>query len=136
MINYFDKENVEKINFLNQALGMSHRTKPIDLNNVDDLKEAFMLSVGEYFDYSEYWGTIVEIDEQFDESIEYYDPATWMNLTTDIEKADDLIVEAISSLADTSNVLKELVNRAETKLKKILEIILNSDDCFQDVILG
>ena len=136
MKNYFNKEEIKKIEIVNAGMGMNHRTKPFDFKNAEDLNEAFKLSVCEFLDYKEYWSIMVDLDENFDESVEYYDPTNWINMSIDQSIDDKLLIKAIKSIRNTEDVLEKLYSRAEEKCRKMVEIILKSESDIQDKILG
>ncbi len=136
MSNYFNKEDIKKIQVLNDHLGMKHRTKPFDMANIDDLREAFKLLVCELLDYHEYDKILYDLVEKFDESVEHFDPATWINMTLDSSKCDKLVTKAIDSLNKAETAFSRLTKRAEDKCKEMLHILLDMDESIQMEILG
>ena len=136
MKNYFDKDSIKKLEIMNAGMGMEHRAKPFDFKNADDLKEAFKFSVCEYLDYKHYWSTLSQLDESFDESIEYYDPVNWMNMSIGEEIDDKLLKKAIKSISESEKVFYQLFQRSEEKCKKIFAIILKSEEKMQLEILN
>lgn len=97
MKSYFDKDSIKKLEIMNAGMRMEHRAKPYDFKNGDDLNDAFKFSVCEFLDYKHYWGILSNLDENFDESIEYYDPVNWMNMSIDEEVDDKLLKKAIKA---------------------------------------
>ncbi len=136
MSNYFDRENIEKIKLLNEKAGMSHRTKPYDLNNITDLDELFKYRVCAFLDYHEYEMTLGDVLEHFDESMEYYDTATWLDLSVSTNKPDKLLQKCYKSLRKAADDFLELAQRAENECKEVLYIIADSDKETQKSILG
>ncbi len=136
MKNYFDKENIKKIEIMNAGMGTNHRAKPYDFKNVNDINDAFKLSVCEFLDYKEYWGILSEVDENFDESIEYYDSTNWINMSIGEEIDDKLLKQALKSLRTTESVFYKLYQRSEQRCRKMFDIVLKSEEKIQLQILG
>lgn len=72
---FINKDDKEKIELLNELLGMSHRTKSYDMLNPDDLIELTELITAEYIDMRHYWNMISRVHSDFDESVEVFYPA-------------------------------------------------------------
>lgn len=136
MATYYSKNERETIEKLNYLLGMSHRSKPYDFTNIDDLKEAFTMTVAEYIDYSKYHLTILDVEEYFDESLEYYDPVTWTSLHDDNIEGDELALDVSCYLRIASDYLNDISNRAEEKCKELLKIILHMSPEIKEAVLG
>jgi hypothetical protein len=132
----FDRKDAENIEKINAFMGMQHRSTPYDLTNTDDLNQAFLLTVAAFMDYRKYWLELCRIDEDMDESLEYYDTATWLNMSLAPEKMDSLVVEAIRSLRDTDALFYELSERAQKNCSVILKAILTSPHETQKAVLG
>ena len=132
----FDKEKAEVIKKMNAALGMSHRTKPYDVKNPADLEHALLLAVSAYRDYRHYYFELMEIDEQWDESLEYYDLASWFFSAVDAEKMDVLACEAVSAMDNVLDAFNNLSDRAEEHLAMILKAILCASSDVQMKVLG
>ena len=136
MAKYYSKEEREVIERLNNILGMKHRSRPFDFTNVDDLKEAFTYIVAEYIDYMNYYMSLVDIMEHFDESLEYYDPVTWTSLHDNNVKGDELAQEVSTDLDIACGSLREIANRSEEKCDEMLTIILGMDAIIRESVLG
>jgi len=136
MSNFFDRENLEKIKLLNEKAGMSHRTKPYDLNNIKDLDELLKYKVCAFWDYKEYQMTIDDVLDHFDESMEYYDTATWLDFSISTNKPDKLLQKCYKSLRKATDDFLELTQRAEKECKEVLYIVADSDEETQKSILG
>lgn len=136
MKNYFNKDSIKRLEIINAGMGTEHRTKPYDFKNANDLNEAFKFSVCEFLDYKEYWGRLSDVDENFDESVEYYDPTNWVNMSIGEEIDDKLLKQAINSISKAERAFYKLFQRSEEKCKKIFEIVLKSDEKIQLKILG
>lgn len=124
---FIDKEQKEKIELLNKVLGTRYRTKPYNLAHPKDLIEAAIFITSEYVDMEYYWSTLNDINSNFDESLEVFYPARWMNLslenTTEVEEID----EAIDALESAEESMSILMDKAEEKCKWIWELILLSN---------
>jgi len=48
------------------------------LNNPVEARQALLKTACAYMDFYEYWSKLSELEERFDESIEQYDPVTWL----------------------------------------------------------
>ncbi len=118
MKNFFDKDSIKKLEIMNAGMGMEHRAKPYDFKNADDLNEAFKFSVCEFLDYKHYWSILSKLDENFDESIEYYDPVNWMNMSIGENVDDKLLIKAIKSISDSEKVFYKLFQKIKRKMQK------------------
>jgi len=136
MNNFFDRENMQKIKLLNEKTGMSHRTKPFDLNNVKDLDELLKYRVCAFLDYNEYEMTISDLLENFDESMEYYDAATWLDLSMRTNKPDKLLQKCYKSIRKVADDFLELTWRSEKECKEALSMVLSHNEETQKSILG
>jgi hypothetical protein len=124
---FIDKEQKEKIELLNKVLGTRYRTTPYNLANPKDLIEAATLITSEYVDMDYYWSTLSDLNSKFDESLEVFYPARWMNLSLENTTKDDDIDEAIDALNNAEETMHVLMNKAEEKCKWVWELILLSN---------
>jgi len=132
----YDYDSVKYIEVLNNYLGTEHRTESFDLSKTGDLKQALELAVGAFRDYFHYEITLDELVEHFDESLEHYDTATWVNMSRSPDKTDSLAVECAARLSDALGGFQELSKRAEEYLSVIMKIILTAPNEVQHEILG
>jgi len=116
---FISKEQKEKIQMLNNLLGMKHRTRPFDFTKTEDLIEAIEYVTAEYIDMSHYWGTISEVNSQFDESIEYFYPSGWISISQEGTTNDDELDEAREAINCAEDSLRALLDRSEIKCKEI-----------------
>ena len=130
----FSKEDRKNVEILNAALGTKHRSKPYDLNNAADLKQALTLAVAAYRDYCNYTLVLSGLDEDFDESIEHYDIVSWINMGT--EKADNLTADCVGSLGITLGLFDELKERAKENFTLLLNAVLSTPPSTQKAVLG
>jgi len=133
MLDYDSERHIE---ILNKYLGMEHRTDAYNLSDTSDLKSALEYAVAAYRDYYHYRSTLGGLVESFDESVEYFDTASWVNMTRSPENADDLTMDCVSSLSGAYNNFTELSDRAEEQLSVILKVTLTAPDDVQREILG
>jgi len=136
MSNFFNKEDVNKIKILNDYLGMQHRHKPMDLNNAKDLCEHLKYKSCAFLDYTNYYGELNNLLEKYDESMEYYDTASWFNLPQDTGEVDGLLKESYMALSHAENMFDELSNRAMQECEEVLIIVLKAKKDLQKYILG
>ena len=122
-MNSEDRENVEK---LNDLLGTNHRTKPYDIKNDDDLIEMTKMITAEYVDMSHYWSELANLEENFDESLEIFNPAGWVNIGLKGSTNDDIIDDAISSLKHTTNLFGNIMDKSEEKCINVWRFILKN----------
>lgn len=114
----------------------SFYNKKYDLKNEDDLKEAFLLAIGVYRDYWHHSDTLNCLLEDFDESVERYDTATWFNISLSSDKADRLAAEGYESLNATCSVFDRLAARAKTQCTLVMKVVLSAPKTTCEAILG
>ena len=133
MLNDEDKNIIKSMNTI---LGTNHRSEPYNLISDDDLKQALLFAVAEYRDYCNYEDILSKLAGDFDESLEYYDTASWFHLGYAPEKADALALECVSSLNNASEKFYELTKRAKDRLDIILKVALSAPAATQNAVLG
>lgn len=84
-----------------------------------------------FLDYTSYYNQLSDLVEEYDESLEYYDTATWINLTVNDQKVDKLSYKAYKALIKTEEVFNDLVNSSEKECTEALKIVLKSDGKLQ-----
>jgi len=131
--NYDSKRHIK---ILNKYLGMNHRIERYNLSEASDLKDALEYAVAAYRDYYHYSCTLSEIVENFDESIEYFDTESWVNMTASRKTADSLVMDCVGSLSDTNENFYNLAKKAEMHLSVLLKVVLTAPDAVQVEILG
>ena len=124
MINPVSSEILRKINEC-EITGSSSAT---------DLKNALTLSVAAYRDYWHYQNVLWQLDENFDESLEEYDPDTWFFRGT--EKADILAMECVESLQIASTNFGRIKERAKENLELVIKAVLSAPLTVQKSVLG
>lgn len=123
---FIGRDDKEKIELLNSVLGTSHRSKPYNLLNPDDLIELIEVVTAEYIDFRYYWMTISSINSDFDESIETFYPAKWMNMALK-GSTDDEIDEVITAVNYAEHAMEKLMDNSEEKCVNLWRLILQSD---------
>jgi hypothetical protein len=131
-----DWDSAMHIEILNKFLGMEHRMESYDLTKTSELRGALEYAVGAYRDYYHYSSTLGSLIESFDESIEYFDTATWVNMSRVPENTDDLAMDCVSSLSAAYDNFAVLSERAEQHLSLMLKITLTAPTDVQIEILG
>ncbi len=130
------QKDTEKIKKLNFALEMHSRTKSYDFTKGKEIKECFKMSLGAYMAYYRYWNKLVGIKDMFDESIEIYDPVTWMNQSDGLSGGDMLVKLSMRNIKETVESFHRLLDREENVCKALLVRILNMDESIQKEVLG
>lgn len=136
MPNFYDKQSRERIEMINQALNMKHRSQPYDFSNIDDIKDAFKYTVAEFMDFKNYSSDLGELLEKYDESMEYYYPVTWLDNTEDKDKHDRKVQKSYSSLRKAGVDMQVLADRSEKEVIKLIRHLLSGSKEFRIGIFG
>lgn len=136
MSKFYSREEREQIQALNLVLGMHHRDKPYDFNDISDLREAAIKTIAEYMDYKNYWSVLDSMSGTFDESIELYDPLTWLALAREDISGDHSLLTAYGDLADAEKSMYEVYERSEKRCGALLKIIMGKEESVQKEIWG
>jgi hypothetical protein len=131
-----DYDSTRHIEILNKYLGMEHRIENYKLTATSDLKDALEYAVAAYRDYSHYASTLSSLIESFDESIEYFDTVSWVNMTRAPENANELVMDCVGSLLEAGINFSELADKAEEQLAVLLKVTLTAPTAVQVEILG
>jgi uncharacterized protein (UPF0332 family) len=130
--NRFTKENQKRIYnpFMRQAVNLTlnlgctpkwHRDKAYDLNKEADLIEALERTMAEYMDISYYSNTILQMNENFDESMEVFRPNVYLALCLGQERLKvNLFEERYFIIADVLAELDSYFNELEEEIKEDL----------------
>jgi len=103
-------------------------------SSVADLKKALTLTVAAYRDYWHYECVLGQLDEDFDESLEEYDPDTWFFKGK--EKSDTLALECVGALNDAIMSFGRIAERAKDNLVLVFKAVLSAPPAVQKSILG
>jgi hypothetical protein len=133
MLSKYTEDVVDRIN---ARFGAGHRVKPYNLKNADDLKQALLVSVAAYRDYKNYRDELIGISDSFDESIEYCDTATWLDLENAPDEADELVTQGFASLAASIASFDALTERAKANLTKTIKAVLSAPSAVQIAVFG
>jgi hypothetical protein len=102
---------------------MSYRSTPYDFKKTEDIIEATVMATSEFIDFNHYYNTLSNLSELFDESIEVFNPAAWMNLgregTTNVNELD----KAEKYLNKAQNAFFDLSNKSIKKCKEMWHIV-------------
>jgi tetratricopeptide (TPR) repeat protein len=105
--------------------GIKHMYMRIgEIKNIEELKEAFPFVVAAYRDYWHYTTVLYGVEEDFDESLEHFDSATWISMSKIPAKADELTVDCVSLLRETSSAFEEIAERAKENLAVNLKAVM------------
>jgi len=132
----FGKYSEAAIEKINARLGTGHRVKPYDLTNVEDLKQALLVTVAAYRDYVYYRDSLIELSESYDESLEYCDTAAWLDLANAPDKADALIADGDAALNAASDIFEMLSVRAKKNCATVVKAILAAPPEAQNSVFG
>jgi len=126
---FINKDDRENIKFLNKHFGTDYRTTPYDINKPEDVIELVEKCSDEYRDISKYLYALVDIIEDFDESIENYHPSQWVKMGEG-STGNKTLDHAYRSLDQTIKYFRKLVDEIENNCIEIWKIALNhpSDD--------
>jgi hypothetical protein len=86
--------------------------------------------------FREFEGELYQLEEDFDESVKYYDTATWINFTANPDKADLLSKKAINGIRHAAGRMEDASNIAFDNLTKLLKRALGSSQRMQNRIFG
>lgn len=136
MQRYYNKEEREVIEQINFLLSMQHRSKPYDMNNIEDLKGKLTEIIAQFIDYQRYSFTISNVLEQFDESLEYFDPISWTRIFSDVENYDKQAVKTYYSIRHADDNLLDLAERAEDMCKEFLLLVAKLGKEIKIAVLG
>ena len=132
----FDKEDAANTRRLNEVLGTDHRSKPYDMNKAEDLQHALTMTVAAYRDYTHYSLTLDGLADDFDESVEHFATASWINMTLNPDKVDKQIVKCVTSLNKASGCFRDLADRAKENFVFFLRAVLATPPATQKAVLG
>jgi hypothetical protein len=124
-MNFISKEDKKIIEDMNDRLHTNYRTTPYDLNNPDDVIEAVRRTTAEYCDMAQYYRTLIQLDESFDETIETFSPVKWAKIGIDGTTGNDTLDNAIACLEEVSDLFNELLQEAETKCIEVWHVAFN-----------
>jgi hypothetical protein len=100
------------------------------------LSDALLVTVASYRDYSHYRNVMLGVYDDFDETLEYCDTESWLNLERSPHKVDALISQCEFSLATVTDQFSALADRAKATLIKVLKVALKTRPSTQKKILG
>jgi hypothetical protein len=136
MENLFDKEKRKNIEKLNERMGTKHRSYPYDMNNPVDVEQALATAVAAYRDYWHYEVSLIKMTDDFDESLECLDTATWLDMGKANGEPDALSEECLDMLNQTSALFGQLAERAKEKLISIMTAALSLPPDAQKKVFG
>jgi hypothetical protein len=129
-IRMFDKKTALLIAKIN-AREITGQSSP------SDLQEALLLTVAAFRDYQHYEITLQNLGEDFDETVEYCDPATWFSwLDSEAGKPDTLTTRCAAGLDIASENFAKLAERAQKNCAAVLKAILSAPPAAQKTVLG
>ena len=103
-------------------------------SSVSDLKKALTLMVAAYRDYQHYEIELDRLMNDFDESLEEFDPDTWFYRGT--EKADLLATDCVESLSVAAMCFSRITEHAKDNLIFVLKTVLSAKPAVQKSVLG
>lgn len=124
IIKPLSKKEKDEIAELNAIMGTRYREIGYDLESTQDLIEAVENFTAEFIDYNTYWLELESILENFDQSIEVFNPANLMRMTKESGSGNELIDNTIASLYEATDNMYELTKIAEEKCREIWKVLL------------
>lgn len=122
-MDFISKDDKAKIDALNKVLGTRYRSTPYDFTKTNDIIKATTMITAEYLDFLHYWSQLLEISEKFDESLEVFYPAKWLDLSLGKDLNDDLIEGALESIRYAEGSFHYIMERAEKNCSNIWKIV-------------
>jgi hypothetical protein len=84
----------------------------------------------------EFEGELFQLEEDYDESVKYYDTATWINFTENPERADLLSKKTLIGIRYAASRMEDASNIAFDNLTRLLKKALSSSQRMQKRIFG
>jgi len=103
---------------------------------LNDMKELFLITVGRYMDYNYFWSVINNVYSDFDETLEYADPSTYISIIVFKDNEDTIAEEVMSDLGSCESNMSELVHNVRKMLVEALIHIFANGDEWMAKILG
>jgi len=123
---FIGKDDRELIESVNTALGMKHRSKPYDLKNIDDLLEATKMITGELLDTWHCYSLINTACEIYDEALEHYHTAAWMEPAS---HSDSIYVDAHERIEELDGTMGLILMELEDECSTLWQAVLQNTDC-------
>lgn len=121
----FDIEHEMVINALTVMGGgknSQYRKSPYNLNDVNDLLDAIERTFCELMDIDHYYSELNIVDENYDETLELYEPKQWLYGSSN----SNLYNKAIYCLGETITIFYELVRVKKDEFIFLIEKALHS----------
>ncbi|MBN2794311.1 MAG: hypothetical protein JXR88_02810 [Clostridia bacterium] len=134
MHRFYSKNERKILEFYKNELDTDYRILPYDLNKAEDLKEYLDLVLMSFMDFRKYWSSANDLIEELDETVERFDPLTWLSLFDEEIRGDEKMIETIEALGKAQTHMSELFSSVESKLRNLLQIIMQHDDKIQEFI--
>lgn len=124
IMNPLSKKDKENIAELNAIMGTRYRESEYDLENSKDLIDAVENTTAEYMDYMNYWGSISNVMENFDQSLEVFHPEKWFNMSKTGITENELVDEIVSGLRYVSSRMYNLASNVEERCRDLWKFLL------------
>lgn len=98
---------------------------------IKNLKYKLLNATGKYSDYRRYWGTLVDVEEEYDETFEIYNQESWMGNT-----GGTIRDKAAHMLRITGQLFYDMMENAEMELMSVVKEIMNCNVEEQKQIWG
>jgi hypothetical protein len=102
----------------------------------NELNRAFRMACTAFMAIREYDAQLFQIEEDFDESLENFDTASWINFTLNPDKADALARRTAGALRHATSRMGDAYDKAHKHMLKTLKAVLSAPDELQAQLLG
>lgn len=128
IIRPLSKREKNEIAHLNAILQTGYREGGYDLENSEDLIEAVINVTAEFMDYKDQWGRIVEVYEDFDQTLEVFHPEKWFKTMKGEDTGHKLFDEAMASLENAIDNLQKLEDEAKQRCREVWQFLLTGNN--------
>lgn len=128
MNKFYSKNERQVLEFYKRELNTDYRILPYDLNKKEDIKEYLDMVLMSFMDFKSYWARANDLVEDLDETLERFDPLTWLSLVDEDVRGDERMLETMDLLSAAQANMAEVFSNIEEKLRHLIEMILHHND--------
>ena len=122
------KREKEEIANLNAIMGTKYREGGYDLENSEDLIEAIINVTAEYMDYTNYWGKLEDVIEDFDQTLKVFYPEKWFKDAKEGTTGNELMDATANSLNEACDNMFKLSMEAEKRCREVWNFLLTGNN--------